>query len=107
MNLKRHRAKMSEIDRRRPAPKPAEKLLAVAIKRDGKVIDGGHGSHWRIRFNLDSSVSPDESVPGDIEGFIVAPSGRFVDRVEAYQIALAAGQCPTMTRTLLSSDVRW
>lgn len=106
--IKRHKDR-GEIKRAaaRRLAKPVERLTAVAIKRHGKVIEGGQGSHWRIRFGLDPKCDPDAHVAGDVEGFIVAPSGRFVDRVEAYQIALAAGQCPKMERMLLSSDVRW
>jgi hypothetical protein len=49
-------------------------------------------------------------IPGDIEGFVTT-NGRFVDRREAKDVALAAGQIhsswKTATRKLLSSDVHW
>lgn len=88
-----------------------EKLFAVAIKRGDQIWDGGRGGHWKLRCMLDpnlDSLDATKTVPGDIDGFIVAPSGRFVDREEAYEIGVAARQVmPGMKRQLLSSDITW
>lgn len=88
---------------------PVEKLFSVAIKRGDRVWDGGRGGHAKLRRSLDPDCpDPYNTVPGDIDGFIVAPSGRFVDREEAKTIGMRAGQVTMdMGRELLSSDIDW
>lgn len=89
-----------------------ERIFAVAIRRDGKLWDGGRGSHYLLRHNL-GDAEPSRKNPNDEEGFIVSPSGRFVDRREAHAIAFAAKQISTNRlmeggdRDLLSSEVEW
>jgi hypothetical protein len=88
-----------------------ERLKAVAILRGDEVIERGFTSHYALRQAIDPDDSaPQISKPGDIEGF-VTNEGRFVDRDEAKEIAIAAGQIhsswKTATRKLLSSDINW
>ena len=88
---------------------PTERLFAIAIKRGADTWDGGRGGHSTLRRNLDPKCAdPYKTIPGDIDGFIVSPSGRFVDREEAKEIAARAGQIRSwMQRELLSSDIDW
>ena len=91
-------------------PEPSERLFAVAIKRGDRIWDGGRSQgHWALRMQLDPNCADaTRTVPGDIDGFIVAPGGRFVDRDEAQEIAIAAGQIRgRLGRELLSSDINW
>jgi hypothetical protein len=88
-----------------------ERLRAVAIRRGDEVIDRGFTSHYQLRQAIDpDDPSPQTSKPGDIDGFITS-SGRFVNRDEARDVAIAAGQIhpswKTTARKLLSSDVNW
>jgi hypothetical protein len=89
----------------------SERLKAAAILRDGKVLERGFRSHYQLR----QAIDPDDPDPrmgqlGDTDGFITT-NGRFVDRDEAREVALAAGQIhpswKTAARKLLSSDINW
>lgn len=83
----------------------AEKLVSVAIMRQGKVLHG-HKSHWMLRAEL-GDAEPYKSTPGDDEGFYT-DTGRFVSRIEAVDIACESGQLDRpLGRTLLSSDLNW
>lgn len=82
----------------------AERLQAVAIMRDGKLLRARHGgSHFELRGYKDR-------IEGDVEGF-VTDAGRFLTRREAVDVAIAAGQIGSQWRTtkraLLSSDITW
>jgi hypothetical protein len=83
----------------------AERLKCAAIMRDGKVHDGLH-SHYELRRAM-GDPSPQTSNLNDIEGFLTT-TGRFVNRNEAQDVALAAGQIRSpQGRPLLSSDIDW
>lgn len=83
----------------------AERLKCVAIIRDGKLHKGPR-SHWELRSDLGDEY-PQTSNLNDVEGFFTS-AGRFVNRVEAQDVALAAGQIrQRQDRPLLSSDVDW
>lgn len=92
---------------KRAAPFKGEKLEAVAIMRGGVLHRFGmRGGHWQVRLALGDD-EPNRSAPGDIEGFVTT-TGRFVDRAEAQDVALAAGQIrDKQRRDLLSSDIDW
>ena len=82
-----------------------ERLVAVAIMRNGELLKAPNStwSHAELRGWKDP-------VPTDTHGFMTS-AGRFVDRREARDVALAAGQIDKSwrdaKRDLLSSDVRW
>jgi hypothetical protein len=86
-----------------------ERLVAAAIKRDGIVLDRGFKSHWQLRSALDDP-DPKNGRPGDVDGFVTS-TGRFVDRMEAREVGIAAGQINSTWRgahrDLLSSDINW
>jgi hypothetical protein len=82
-----------------------ERLVSVAIRRVGETYGYGFTSHYALRLAL--SGDGDDRHPGDIEGFMTS-TGRFVERREAADVALQAGQIHSaMQRELLSSDVHW
>jgi hypothetical protein len=85
----------------------AEKLVSVAIKRNGEIHSFGFKEHWRVRAAL-GDQDPYRKRLGDAEGFLTA-EGRFVSRWEAADIAALAGQISRpMGRELLSADInRW
>ena len=88
----------------KPAP-DIERLKSAAIVRDGKVYDGFR-SHYDLRRSL-GDVTPQTSNLYDTEGFTTT-TGRFVDRAEAQDVALVAGQIRSAQgRPLLSSDIDW
>lgn len=92
-------------------PSGTERLTAVAIIRDGRVISRGFKSHWQLRSAIDpGDPDPRTGLPGDVEGFVTS-TGRFVDRDEARKVALAAKQVglmwETAKRPILSSDIDW
>ena len=88
-----------------PLPADVERLVSVAIIRDGETHHGGR-SHWELRHHL-GDADPSYSRPGDQEGFWTSKD-RFVDRQEAILVALGARQISRpQQRELLSSDVRW
>ena len=109
MNIARQIRRRRERRGTAPPVKPKmERVFAVAIMRGEKLWDGGRGSHSQLRRSLDPACAdPYNTVPGDTDGFIVSPSGRFVDRMEARKIAAAAGQAQASERELLSSDLNW
>jgi len=86
-----------------------ERLKAAAIIRDGEVQERGFKSHYELRQALGDAL-PQTSNLMDTEGFITT-TGRFVDRDEAKEVALACGQIGRMwkgsARKLLSSDIDW
>lgn len=86
-----------------------ERLKAAAVIRDGAIIERGFRSHYQLRQAL-GDPSPQTSNLNDVEGFVTT-DGRFVDRAEAREVALAAGQIhpswKTASRPLLSSDINW
>jgi len=87
-----------------PAP-DVERLKCAAIMRDGKIHDGLR-SHYELRSAL-GDRSPQTSQLTDVEGFLTT-KGRFVDRAEAQDVALLAGQLRSAQgRPLLSSDIDW
>jgi hypothetical protein len=91
----------------RPAP-DVERLRAVAILRDGVMLERGFKSHWQLRAALNPEL-PDhtKTIPGDVDGFVTTKD-RFVDRWEGQDVAVAAGQLGTMMgRPMLSSDLDW
>lgn len=83
-----------------------ERLVSCAIKRNDVVHSYGFKSHADIRRKLgddDYYASKAE----DEEGFLTS-NERFVSREEANKIGFLAGQCQSMSRKFLSSDVdRW
>ncbi len=83
--------------------KDAERLVAVAILRDEIMTsEFARGGHKILRERMNPT-----NAPGDIEGFKTS-TGRFVNRREAQDIALDAGQLDRpQTRELLSSDIDW
>lgn len=85
-----------------------ERLASVAIQRDGKTHDGLR-SHYELRRAL-GDANPVPSNLNDVEGFMTS-KGRFVDRDEAREVGVAAGQLHeswrTSKRKLLSSDIDW
>lgn len=104
---------MSSLKRVRrflPATKP-ERLVAVAIRRDGEVLGTGHKfrAHWELRDSLGDKDTKN-GLSGDEPGFLT-DSGRFLTREEAVPVAVAAGQISDrwlrVERDLLSSDINW
>lgn len=88
-----------------------ERLVSVAILRNDEVLDRGLKSHFQLRQSLNpNDTDPSIGEVGDIDGFMTS-MGRFVDRDEARDVALASGQIHsswrTASRDLLSSDVDW
>jgi hypothetical protein len=88
----------------------AERLVSVAIQRDGEVHSRGFKSHYALRAALGDKF-PQQHHPDDVEGFMTS-EGRFVDRHDAKHIAVNSGQIPPSWqksgRRLLSSDIdRW
>jgi hypothetical protein len=105
----------SRINRLRGHPalasKATERLAAAAIMRGGDVLERGFRSHWELRQALKPGlIDYSRGEPGDIEGFVTS-NGRFVNRHEAKDIAIAAGQIherwKNSGRDLLSSDIDW
>jgi len=91
--------------------KSDERLVSVAIMRNGEVIDRGYRSHTALRLALDPDLwDPSVTVDGDVEGFMTS-TGRFVDREEAKDVAADSRQIHeswrNLNRPLLSSDVGW
>lgn len=85
-----------------------ERLRAVAIMRNGEVLERGFKSHWQLRAALNPErLDATKTIPGDTDGFITT-TGRFVTREEAKDVAIGAGQIGgPMGRPLLSSDIEW
>ncbi len=88
-----------------------ERLTCVAIRRGGEVLQRGFQSHWELRYSLDPSLlDPRQTVSGDEDGFYTS-EGRFVDRSDAVEVAVNAGQLSPgwlrAQRKLLSSDIDW
>lgn len=107
---KRLRDRLKERDTPRKIDPNAERLVSVAIQRDG-VVHARHKSHYELRM----SMNPDDPDPrvgrmGDIEGFMTS-QGRFVTRDEGRDVAVASGQLGKEWerggRKLLSSDINW
>jgi hypothetical protein len=91
--------------RLKEAQSKMERLIGVAIIRDGIMYDMRRGSHSQIRAKLgDEDIYT--SNPADTEGF-VTDKQRFVTRGQAQQLGIANGQCRTSSRMLLSSDIDW
>lgn len=86
----------------------SDRLVSVAIQRDGKVHSGLR-SHYELRRSM-NDINPASSNPYDIEGFMTA-KGSFVTREQAVPIGVAAGQLhPSWAgshRRLLSSNIDW
>ncbi len=83
-----------------------ERLVAVAIERDGETHSRGFKSHADLRAAL-GDADPYTRKRTDLEGFMTS-KGRFVTRREAKDIALSSGQIAgEMRRDLLSSDIDW
>ena len=84
-----------------------EKLVAVAIIRDGVTESRGFKSHWQVRAAL-GDENPQIHHDGDEEGFLTS-TGRFVNRGQARDVGIASGQLSPMwknaTRPVLSSDI--
>lgn len=76
-----------------------ERLVGVAIIRDGETLSMHEGSHAQLRGWKDR-------LEGDVEGFMTS-TGRFVGRAAAHLIGAKAGQVTQTGRELLSSDVVW
>lgn len=88
-----------------------ERLKAAAILRAGEVLERGFHSHYQLRQTIDpDDPDPRISKPGDVDGFVTT-EGRFVDRNEAREVGINAGQLnpqwKTAGRLLLSSDINW
>lgn len=102
------RSRRSGKDLRNHPAVTGERLVSVAIQRDGKTHDGLR-SHYELRVAL-GDVNPVSSNLNDVEGFMTS-KGRFVDRDEARDIGVAAGQLHESWRKagrkLLSSDINW
>lgn len=82
-----------------------ERIVSVAIIRNGVTESRGFHAHWELRAALGDDM-PSQRRPGDDEGFLT-DQGRFVSRWEAAAIAYKAGQCSSADRELLSSEVDW
>lgn len=82
-----------------------ERIVSVAIKRNGKVcdVDASRHSHRELRQSL-GDVDPDFSKWDDVDGFLTN-TGRFLNRREAVDVALASGQIRRPKAHLLSSDI--
>lgn len=76
-----------------------ERLLGVAIIRNGKMLAMDRGSHSQLR-------GWKEPEPDDICGYHTS-ADRFVSRATAHLIGLKSGQCSQQERELLSSDIVW
>lgn len=88
-----------------------ERLISVAILRNGQVLDRGLKSHSKLRMALDPDIwDASSTVLGDVDGFLTN-TGRFVDREDAKAVAAASGQIPEswkdLDRPLLSTDLGW
>lgn len=91
--------------------KPGERLLAVAIIRNGEVRSTQFcRSHRELRQIIDPDGDPNVSLPGDLEGFVTT-NGRFLSRGQAVRVGIDAGQLDQRwreaRRELLSSDIDW
>lgn len=85
--------------------KTTERLRACAIMRHGVMLERGFKTHWELRAAY-GDEDPYKPLVGDLSGFITT-LGRFVERYEAVDIAVEAGQAEPMGRPLLSSDINW
>lgn len=90
---------------------PVERLVAVAIERDGVVLNSGFKSHYDLRAAIGpAGADHSKHVEGDVDGFVTS-TGRFVDRAGAKAVAIASGQIDEgwkqIRRDLLSSDINW
>jgi hypothetical protein len=88
-----------------------ERLVSAAITRADVVHSRGIRSHAQLRLALNpDTFNSTVGEFGDIDGFLTS-TGRFVDRDEAKEVAIAAGQVhaswKTAQRALLSSDINW
>ena len=85
-----------------------ERLIEVAIKRDGNTHHGAR-SHWELRHRL-GDKNPGQPQEGDESGFWTNYE-QFVTRSQAVEIGVKAGQLSDRWldagRELLSSDVNW
>lgn len=83
----------------------SERLVSVAIVREGKVHSRGFKSHAELRSAL-GDAEPYQQIerPWDVEGFLTS-TGRFVNRREAVHVANESGQCRGRVGELLSSDI--
>lgn len=109
MKLQRRPKGLNDLAGRTPVkfktvPKNVERLVAVAIQRDGETHHG-FKAHWELRASL-GDENPHERTRGDREGFWTSAE-RFVGRYEASDIGLISGQVFGRVRELLSSDVDW
>ena len=87
------------------AQKAPERLVSVAIVREGRVHSRGFKSHAQLRAALgDAEPYRDMVRPRDVEGFLTS-LGRFVNRREAVHVANESGQCRGRVGELLSSDI--
>ncbi|QDM32120.1 hypothetical protein FNL55_12810 [Tardiphaga sp. vice352] len=82
-----------------------ERLVSVAVRRDGEIHSRGFKSHWDLRAAL-GDAEPWNKNRSDEEGFLTS-EGRFVGRWEAAAVAFEAGQSSGCGRELLSSDINW
>lgn len=82
-----------------------ERLVSVAIVREGRVHSRGFKSHAELRAAL-GDAEPYQQIerPWDVEGFLTS-TGRFVNRREAVHVANESGQCRGRVGELLSSDI--
>lgn len=89
-----------------------ERLISVAIIRDGQTHSRGFKSHGELRAALgdDDPYNSNINRLDDTEGFLTN-TGRFVNRDAARVVGVASGQLDdswrAVQRPLLSSDIVW
>lgn len=80
--LKRAQSR-GEAHKPKPVDQTVERLRAVAILRNGAVLERGFKAHWELRAALNPELMDHtQTIPGDIDGFITT-ANRFVDRAAA------------------------
>ena len=99
-----HEQTLEILDRHRKDANPP-RLVSCAIIRDGVTHSYGFKNHADIRSRL-GDEDPYKSNPADCEGFL-DEEGTFLTRHQANSVASRTGQCQSMMRRMLSSDIDW
>jgi len=110
MKIKKKRGGYNPYKRNRQAEKPktpinGEKLVGCAIIREGVTTHGAFHTHAEVRRHLGDEACY-TSVYGDEEGYWTSKE-RFVNRIEAAEIARRSGQTTWTGPKLLSCEVNW
>lgn len=80
------------------------KIVAVAARKGGVVVSAGErGRHYQVLRGLDGAGAD----PLEWEQGFLSSTGRFLDRREALEVAIASGQVttPRNPRELFSEDL--